>query len=861
MNYDAASCLAQALRRVLRIYDWPSELSWHVLSYGDQFQNLWKIDDPYLASLKNKRQRLIVVVDDAPTDQRFPSIPVGQYVAPLDWAVAVSLKFIKQQRTALPAPSTPVEVPWRILLVDACGREAQGGNAQRLFAQLARSGSSPLPWISMTTATDLCRHLPALLDSAPLTVQGSVDALVRGLWAAELTQSDIHSIRHSISNLIGPRTLTKAMRPSAGEDGRADGTLAALDTLLDALDLAPDTDDAEPGPWISRGQWEPAGIKRWVLIDDMEDLGWSDFLHVALDLRAQELSSFGHREIPDIFKQHILGLEDAVLFLDLRLFARGTWGDETRFLRTLAQYASRYIEGQDGLVWPGFTSQEIEAVRRCSERAKRIEDAEYHTALAFFPRLLCHLDPTLPIILFSSTGRKEIADQLRPYGNIVLEFTKPRLSGESPSAMVHETRLRFVTAVRRALDFSRARRAYRSTLGASGMSIIPVAEPAPAQLTGAKNPIVEIYIDESATKTRSRFAVGGVAIYFPDEAAVETFDRTLASRGLIWGLAEGHAPLDPSDPLPTDYLPKEHANVSGYETDLEKILSAAKTASTEIRFAAVGLVETAFRFHPQQQLPSILREDSIDNLYRTMLQEIITCILFDWMPRFSSSVGDVRIDVATRLGHEPSLTVLQDLHYLYGIDLQSKSSNLYFSLSTQEVYPIVARSLVQNPTAAGRTRVTRARGTTLFDFKEKIIEFRRNVKPEDYEKRIRRTFRPRQIHFLADWLSRFAAQPRFIGRLGDDLFRAGFLQERNHQFRHWSAAASRAREGRIAESLFETYQALSGRPDNSPYPLRRWQVADVSSALKQFRGSDFVDLVRLSAESPLNSVAAVSQRS
>ena len=59
------------------------------------------------------------------------------------------------------------------------------------------------------------------------------------------------------------------------------------------------------------------------------------------------------------------------------------------------------------------------------------------TLLTLLPRLVAHVDPTLPIVLFSSTGRRDIVGKLKGYESIFTQFSKPHLM-LGPSAEVAE---------------------------------------------------------------------------------------------------------------------------------------------------------------------------------------------------------------------------------------------------------------------------------------------------------------------------------------------------------------------------------------------------------------------------------------
>jgi hypothetical protein len=843
--------VSAAISAVLQLYRWPADLAWRVVSYREQFRSLWLMDERLFCDLESKRERLILVADDRPEQPCIPSIPLNRYLTAIDWAVSASLEYLKWQRAREFVSTRSETIPWRLLVVLPGVNNSDYDSAAHNLFRGEKEGPSAFPWISTVSATHLLAHIPALLDGAPCAVEPKTVTAVQRLWVAELTQPDSTAIRHSIANLVGPRLLIEGMRTAPIEHADRMASLIALDRLLDSVELRADVNGNFPAPWCGRSEWESAGITRFFLVDDMEDLGWSEFLRLSLQLNANELTSIGSNEIPKFLQRILVGqqrrqmeMDSAVIFLDLRLFTRGSWEDEKHVFEVLADHISTRMESHEEPLWPAVGDNELRAIRACVSHSERVEDADYHLALSIFPRLLSLADPTLPIILFSSTGRKEIADRLRPYGNIVLDFMKPRLSGDPPNDVVYETRTRFRAALSRAMELARARRAVRSTRRASAGAAQEKAKRIRPAIS--KQSIVEVYLDESELRDRGRrkrFAVGGIAVLYPDSASVGALDAALMSNGLVWGLADGHLPLNPADPIPPAFLPKEHPSAEKYEADLRRILDTASSVSAEIRFAGIALVETGFLFQNQSHLPTLLREDYIDNLYRTMLEECINGILIDWLPQIASSDVECHIDVATRLGYNSNTAELQQLHELYGIDLQTKGRGLYFSLGTQEVYPIVARALAQDGSSSP-ARVTRARATTLFDFKSNIMEFRARVPQNVYDNRILRTYRPKQIHFLADWFSRFAAQRDLVGPLSRSLFDVGFMQERNERQKHWSASAALARSARIPEAIMEGYKALASPEDQSDFPLSRYQLPALGPVLTRIKGEDFMELTR-----------------
>jgi hypothetical protein len=108
-----------------------------------------------------------------------------------------------------------------------------------------------------------------------------------------------------------------------------------------------------------------------------------------------------------------------VLILDLRLWT--TAPDRGEFFDRIFDLCAKL--GAQNVVDYKF--------KRTLRRAAVNGDGEQSEieALALFPLLLSHLDPSLPIILFSSTHQRAVMELVSHRANIITDFAKPILSG------------------------------------------------------------------------------------------------------------------------------------------------------------------------------------------------------------------------------------------------------------------------------------------------------------------------------------------------------------------------------------------------------------------------------------------------
>lgn len=235
-----------------------------------------------------------------------------------------------------------------------------------------------------------------------------------------------------------------------------------------------------------------------------------------------------------------------VLFLDLRLFQAREADAEIKFITQLLPLArnaqvdsvgSRTLSsGQGQLPWPGFTVDELNKLKAWSrvafeeKRDDREKHPDYELVLTLFPRLLALADMSLPIILFSSTGRRGIAEKLKAYGNIITDFEKPRLPALDPTYVLDESRTKFIRALEVAIPMVPARQLCAHLIRRS----LPLPAPTTTDLhqrsEEAETPWhIELLLDEQG-ECNPTLTVGGLLVVYPPNVSPEEFDRQLAKQ-------------------------------------------------------------------------------------------------------------------------------------------------------------------------------------------------------------------------------------------------------------------------------------------------------------------------------------------
>jgi hypothetical protein len=499
----------------------------------------------------------------------------------------------------------------------------------------------------------------------------------------------------------------------------------------------------------------------------------------------------------------LTGCQRETLFLDLRLFAEDGNDSEWAFLKTLVEIA-RGIPKQQRFAWPKIPDEDLRAAEDCV-RSKRRESPDYYIALTVLPRLLALMDPALPIVVFSSTGRREIVERLRPYRNLILDFDKPRSFESSADTIVEDKRKRFRKAFKQAVRWDRIRHGCRQLLDGD-------SDPPPSH----DGELVDIYIDESRPEGGSVFTIGGVVLTYPDEDKAKDLEGALVEKGLVWGLSEGFIAI------PRKRQEKTFSEPDRYNEPLRMLQEVFENLNIQVR--AFGLRAEPANPLDQAELPPLLQDGSIDNTYRHALEEVIEAVLFGVVAG-GGEAKKVRVNVATRIF--PTLKFeVWNLDFGVQEGPTIKGVKHCYSLTQDEVYPIVARVLASRRKPVP---VREARGVTLCNYKElmELEDQRRKAMSsgshEDtrYDKELRRRPRPRQIHYLADWVARFASH----GPMPDvalEWFRAGFLDSRDGAFPRWLSALRCADDGPMAEAVKSAIEAVKAEPLAGDLSFGRW---------------------------------------
>jgi hypothetical protein len=480
-----------------------------VYSYRANFAELW--DQEFIPS-----SGMVIVFDGVPQSiAEHSGLNLADRVTIVDWLAWMSLRSDAsgfsvmvldlaghQHPAAFGVRILPLllpDLPWvRVYRVFGTCDERQllkflqpfGADSGRMAAQLGRGGYG---LERLLADLGLVHASPVPLPLAE--VSDRVRQLIRELWVQSLTRA--HG-RHEVANLIGPLILADELAYHNDRGARQlakslkeDSVTAAFCRLLCSLGLLRDPlrelikDEKKPlaeelglFPSGNDDTFGRFGRVRFLLVDDQVRLGYGKILSAVLtgepndpfdssnpawqECKPVSLAAESHPERLIRLLESEASSEEKwatlktlgqdtfdILVLDLRLFPESdvhrASDEETRFLERLTAIGRKIALK---CVW---TERALEAAK------KRLEgQPENPLQWALLPLLLSEADPSLPIVIFSSTHQRDIAEALHSMPNVVTDFAKP-LPSEYGEAGIGRVRTDLRTAVKRALELHEKR--------------------------------------------------------------------------------------------------------------------------------------------------------------------------------------------------------------------------------------------------------------------------------------------------------------------------------------------------------------------------------------------------------------------
>lgn len=514
---------------------------WAAVDYAADFGALWGGE---------YAQNIVLFWDGMPVGLNAAPVDVEASLTPYDWALSFSRKLVGGSA----APN------FRVVIYDI-----SFGEMSRAFGvQMASVLESNFPWVSICRRLE---NLDKCIDHRELRRLEKTDKpildLFAQIWINNLARNEDH---HDVNNLLGPMLLLDGMGKGSSEHlGRSTMLFHVRRLGL----IGPPQAEADAEKWLASARKaisEQKGNLRFILIDDQVDHGWADviagWLNVGQQMPARSSDNYtlkrwsneGRTELwtcssakplidrlwkelriaeddencqhpKDLrFRLDFSGFEDnqrkdvadqcqEILLLDLRLGRSG--GIDRASLKQVVEIAlvidrrSSADRGYlrlvpSGEAWPqlGWPVEQWDAWldAACSP------DSEFHAiSLGMLASVIATVDLAYPIIIFSSTGQREIVEKLRSWPTVLTDFEKPRILGFGASDWLYNAAMQWRDAILQADDILHVRR--------SVQRVMKAPRPLTAQLGTSSYRHLTIALDESGNfRDDENSALGGVII-------------------------------------------------------------------------------------------------------------------------------------------------------------------------------------------------------------------------------------------------------------------------------------------------------------------------------------------------------------
>jgi hypothetical protein len=676
----------------------PGGAAIRVVSYPADFAYLWSVGEwqdkgyPETGVPTEGVSDLVIVWEGLPSSDG--SVNIARHLSPVDWAIALGCRDLRHDGEESQRRAVPELRVWVIDRTLDLPDDVWIVSAKRLFPADRIPG---LPWVRVIGRDEPVGSVLAgvlgltISASPPRTLRAShadpaeraLFTQLRWLWGCGLTAM-APSDRHALSNLLGPLMILGATGRSVAEQA-AYRLVTELGLTSGSLQSRSVWIDWTKRPWselLDRLKLTGAEPLRLLLVDDAAfGLRWADVVAQALgttdkpavqesgklvlvgsnragvELYATDSVRTFHTHFPAprtgeasaSDRRFVVGFQTAAgnagsklnldaLFLDLRLHQGGSRSEEIDSFADALTLAGETPADRPG--WPTIPASELTAVEQWIEFAERpvpaVDDDHdgYEIGLSLLARAISRTDLALPIVLFTSTRRRELMNKFRQYGTILSNWEKPGLSS---FGTVDDTRERFAEVLKRAMNFAIGRRAVRRLIEFPPPIITPSA-------SVEKEWVVEVLLDETGCPPdpsgvssrrggrRHRLAVGGLVVIYPAVAAAQLETE-----------AEKVYPAYESRPVKKQKEALRDA--------CEPLLQGLDGVAAKFGGAVVPFWLACDAWDSRQASDDpLLNLQHVDNLHREMTRTSIELALFWIAPRFVPENASVTADIraATR---------------------------------------------------------------------------------------------------------------------------------------------------------------------------------------------------------------------
>ena len=341
------------------------------------------------------------------------------------------------------------------------------------------------------------------------------------------------------------------------------------------------------------------------------------------------------------------GRSAELLVLDLRLFGGRAQDKEAEFFQSLVEIARTRVRAGN-LPWPEVAEDELQRIEDWCQTAVASNsgdvtrnDTAYLAGMTLLPRLIALADPAYPVVVFSSTGQRLVAEKLRPYGNVITAFEKPQLGTLGAEDLTDRVAAGFERALRDALELLavRQRCLLLPRADAAGADATAEVQQQPHGSEGNGRWTVQVFLDETGGhEGSSQLTVGGLVGVFPSSVDPDQFQETVRPDKL-W--KSGMQITD------HDEFEREFKNKLRNQIKNQSRCTIEPSASrSNIRIAAVAvsgsLPATA---PPEFQYDNLFDSVLCDNLHRELVRVVLEGAVWEVARRLLPNASKVYLDV------------------------------------------------------------------------------------------------------------------------------------------------------------------------------------------------------------------------
>lgn len=314
--------------------------------------------------------------------------------------------------------------------------------------------------------------------------------------------------------------------------------------------------------------------------------------------------------------------QDFILFLDLRLMSENDV-NRPKVYKPLAELGTKLAE--EGRLSPWISTKD--EVTQWKEFSNEVVEGGLDVAEPILGKLLSCLDPTLPIVLFSSTHARDLTAPFAAHHNVFTQFRKPT-AAMLPTVVIRELKLEFAEAVSYAKRLLKWRRLFASLTASSGASL-------------PKNGACDLFFDESGRITDNEMNISGVGVMTGARQNLDDFHKAL-HRKFEDKLSPGFSSFHPHGASPVMHpMPKRPQNTNDPAEWVEhwkRCQQMAKMVEEVAGQHSVSVFCFSLLFDPKKHNPRWLsrqvkteEKQLLDLGYAVPMVHLLETLLFDFL--------------------------------------------------------------------------------------------------------------------------------------------------------------------------------------------------------------------------------------